>query len=422
MFLCVSGCFRYYWFFSCTFTWHLPGLFWVYSHLSHRAMEYYYGSPGLKGCGLSKHWWLDRMTTQFWTTLWGYTTDFISSFLYSTHVQSVCLPRKPFVAVFVLSCLVLTWTSGVDLFDHRFIWTYRNIRGPLHQDSKTYRLEQTRKPRPDQEKHALAGWMTVRCTSDSCQVLVLSNSQSISICVSWSLTVLLLQWQCKSSETLWKPAAASRLRMDTVHNIDHAVSINIYQYLSTSISIHFGIRSITIFPCYLTSKKNLVLRPTPLSGRLSGGITFFPMIQDRGKLWPFRFCKRQLWSVSGRDPDWSTMTGIAWVRPDAQFRCGNLSRLYKLMVLASNYINTSWRWRPISTANGFGTSFWPQRSKNLKGAAVEASLDCWVASMSPLAVPWWAICSCFVFTWLIAFIKANLYILYYNILYILYIL
>lgn len=33
------------------------GLFWVYSLLSHRAMEYYWGSSGLNGCGLSKHWW-----------------------------------------------------------------------------------------------------------------------------------------------------------------------------------------------------------------------------------------------------------------------------------------------------------------------------------------------------------------------------
>eukprot|EP00434_Breviolum_minutum_P003028 symbB.v1.2.002662.t1/scaffold138.1/size301272/3 len=33
------------------------GLFWIYSLLSHRAMEYYFGSPALKGTGLSKHWW-----------------------------------------------------------------------------------------------------------------------------------------------------------------------------------------------------------------------------------------------------------------------------------------------------------------------------------------------------------------------------
>ena len=32
------------------------GLFWVYSLLSHRAMEYYWGSSGLNGCGFSKHW------------------------------------------------------------------------------------------------------------------------------------------------------------------------------------------------------------------------------------------------------------------------------------------------------------------------------------------------------------------------------
>ena len=36
------------------FTW--TGLFWIYSLLSHRAMEYYFGSPALKGTGLSKHW------------------------------------------------------------------------------------------------------------------------------------------------------------------------------------------------------------------------------------------------------------------------------------------------------------------------------------------------------------------------------
>ena len=32
------------------------GLFWVYSLLSHRAMQYYWGSSGLNGCGFSKHW------------------------------------------------------------------------------------------------------------------------------------------------------------------------------------------------------------------------------------------------------------------------------------------------------------------------------------------------------------------------------
>eukprot|EP00913_Durusdinium_trenchii_P005606 g5224.t2 len=33
------------------------GLFWIYSLLSHRAMEYYYGARELKGNGMSKHWW-----------------------------------------------------------------------------------------------------------------------------------------------------------------------------------------------------------------------------------------------------------------------------------------------------------------------------------------------------------------------------
>lgn len=44
----------------------VPGLFWIYSSLSHRAMDYYYGARELHGTGMSKHWPLAHSSSTFW--------------------------------------------------------------------------------------------------------------------------------------------------------------------------------------------------------------------------------------------------------------------------------------------------------------------------------------------------------------------